>query len=49
LKAYGLVDIPLTYDPPVSDAAPLKFVLEDKPERPDYVRCWRSRSRPASS
>jgi pimeloyl-ACP methyl ester carboxylesterase len=39
-KAYGLVDIPLTYDPPVSEAAPLKFVREDKPERPDYVRCW---------
>jgi hypothetical protein len=32
--------VPLTYDPPVSDAAPLKFVREDEPERPDYVRCW---------
>jgi pimeloyl-ACP methyl ester carboxylesterase len=40
LKVYGLVDIPLTYDPPVSDTTPLKFVREDKPERPDYVRCW---------
>jgi len=40
LKTYGLVDIPLTYDPPVSDATPLKLVREDKPERPDYVRCW---------
>jgi len=40
LKPYGLVDVPLTYDPPVSDAAPLNFVREDAPEKPDYVRCW---------
>jgi pimeloyl-ACP methyl ester carboxylesterase len=40
LKPYGLMDVPLTYDPPVSEAAPLTFVREDKPERPDYVRCW---------
>jgi pimeloyl-ACP methyl ester carboxylesterase len=24
----------------VSEAAPIAFVREDKPERPDYVRCW---------
>ena len=41
LKPYGLTDVPLTYDPPVSEASPLKFVREDKPARPDYVRCWR--------
>src|SRR5215470_9304784 len=46
VKPYGLVDVPLTYDPPVSDAAPLKFAREDKPERPDYVRCW-AQSEPA--
>src|SRR5499427_5404341 len=40
LKAYGLVDVPLTYDPPVSEAAPLNFVREDKADKPDYVRCW---------
>jgi pimeloyl-ACP methyl ester carboxylesterase len=40
LKTYGLGDVPLTYDPAVSDAAPLAFVREDKPERPDRVRCW---------
>src|SRR5215472_15215584 len=40
LKPYGLVEVPLTYDPPVSEAAPLKFVREDKAEKPDYVRCW---------
>jgi pimeloyl-ACP methyl ester carboxylesterase len=40
LKPYGLVDVPLTYLPPVSEAAPIAFVREDTPERPDYVRCW---------
>jgi len=40
LKPYGLVDVPLTYDPPVSEASPLAFVREDKPEKPDFVRCW---------
>lgn len=39
-KPYGLVDVPLTYDPPVTDASPLRFVREDKPEKPDLVRCW---------
>jgi pimeloyl-ACP methyl ester carboxylesterase len=40
LKPYGLVDVPLTYNPPVSDEAPLTFVREDTAERPDCVRCW---------
>src|SRR5579871_3533538 len=40
LKPYGLVDVPLTYDPPMSEAAPIAFVREDKPEQPGYVRCW---------
>jgi pimeloyl-ACP methyl ester carboxylesterase len=40
LKAYGLVDVPLTYDPPVSDAAPLRFAREDTADKPDHVRCW---------
>jgi pimeloyl-ACP methyl ester carboxylesterase len=40
LKHYGLVDVPLTYDPPVSETAPIAFVREDEPERPDQARCW---------
>jgi len=40
VKPYGLVDVPLTYDPPVTDAAPLKFVREAEAESPDHVRCW---------
>jgi pimeloyl-ACP methyl ester carboxylesterase len=39
LKAYGLGDVPLTYDPPVGTAG-LAFVREDKPQWPDAVRCW---------
>jgi pimeloyl-ACP methyl ester carboxylesterase len=39
-KASGLADVPLTYDPPVTEASPLKFVREDKPEKPDLARCW---------
>jgi hypothetical protein len=34
IKPYGLADVPLAYDPPVSDAAPLAFVREEKPEKP---------------
>ena len=43
----GLTDVPLTYDPPLRTAK-LAFVREDKPERPDLVRCWRKPSRHAS-
>ncbi len=39
-KPYGLTVAPLTYDPPVSAERPLRFVRQDKPERPDFVRCW---------
>ena len=40
LKPYGLVDVPLTYDPPVSDTSPLALLHEEAPEREDAVRCW---------
>ena len=45
-KAAGLEDVPLTYDPPVTEGSPLKFVREDKPEKPEFVRCW-SQAEPA--
>jgi pimeloyl-ACP methyl ester carboxylesterase len=45
-KAYGLVEVPLTYDPPVTEASPLKFVREEKPEKPDFALCW-SQAEPA--
>jgi pimeloyl-ACP methyl ester carboxylesterase len=39
-KPYGIADIPITYDPPASGDAKLEFVRQDKPDRPDLVRCW---------
>jgi len=35
-KAYGLGEVPLTYDPP----GPLEFVREEAADAPDLVRCW---------
>lgn len=40
LKTYGLTDTPLDYMPAVTDQSPLQFVQQDKPDRPDVVRCW---------
>jgi pimeloyl-ACP methyl ester carboxylesterase len=42
-KSSGLGDVPLNYDPPVSAAAPLDFVREDKPTSPELARCWMQR------
>ena len=39
-KSSGLGEVPLTYDPPLKDGEELAFVRQDKPDRPDLVRCW---------
>src|SRR5215470_13266902 len=39
-KVSGLGDVPLTYAPPLRDGERLSFVRQDKPDRPDLVRCW---------
>src|SRR5262249_34649419 len=39
-KNSGLNDVPLKYDPPLAAAGKLEFVRQDKPDRPDLVRCW---------
>ena len=39
-KPYGLTAPPLTYDPPVKDPTELKFVRQEKPDAPEFVRCW---------
>jgi pimeloyl-ACP methyl ester carboxylesterase len=41
-KAYGLGEVPLTYDPP----GPLEFVREEKADAPDLVRCWVQKGQP---
>jgi pimeloyl-ACP methyl ester carboxylesterase len=38
--AYGLTDVPLTYQPAVKDASELSFVQQDKADAPDLVRCY---------
>ncbi len=42
----GLTDVPLTYDPPVTPASPLRFVQEAYPEGPGLSACW-SQAEPA--
>jgi pimeloyl-ACP methyl ester carboxylesterase len=37
---YGISAVPLTYSPPLADAAGLAFVQQDKADAPDLVRCW---------
>jgi pimeloyl-ACP methyl ester carboxylesterase len=39
-KMSGLGEVPLTFDPPLKDGEQLAFVRQDKPDRPDLVRCW---------
>jgi pimeloyl-ACP methyl ester carboxylesterase len=39
-KVAGLADVPLAYDPPLTGDAKLEFVRQDKPDKPDLVRCW---------
>jgi pimeloyl-ACP methyl ester carboxylesterase len=39
-KAYGLGEVPLGYEPAVTPDSRLEFVRQDKPDRPDFVRCW---------
>jgi hypothetical protein len=42
-KVSGLGNIPLQYDPPLAADEQLAVVREDKPEKPDLVRCWRQK------
>ena len=39
-KLSGLGEMPLTYDPPLKAGEELSFVRQDKPDKPDLVRCW---------
>jgi pimeloyl-ACP methyl ester carboxylesterase len=40
VKPYGLGEVPLAYDPPVSEAAPLVFMREDRASGSNLARCW---------
>ena len=38
-RPWGLTDIPLTYDPPLTQASDLKMVRDQTPDAPDLVTC----------
>lgn len=39
-RPYGPSRGPLTYEPPIRDAAELKLVQQQKPDAPDLAACW---------
>ncbi|HZP79839.1 MAG TPA: alpha/beta hydrolase [Pseudolabrys sp.] len=39
-RPFGVTRGPMTYDPPIKDAAELKLVRQEKPDAPDLVRCF---------
>lgn len=38
-RAWGITDIPVTYDPPIREAAELRTVREARPQSPDLAPC----------
>jgi pimeloyl-ACP methyl ester carboxylesterase len=42
-RAWGLTDIPITYDPPLTDPNDLAVVKEDKADGPDLSICWKQK------
>ena len=43
-RGWGVTDIPITYDPPVSDPAELKVEQQTQPDGPDLVLCWQQQA-----
>jgi pimeloyl-ACP methyl ester carboxylesterase len=43
-RAWGVTDIPITYDPPVNDPTELKVEQQAQPDGPDLVRCWQQQA-----
>jgi pimeloyl-ACP methyl ester carboxylesterase len=39
-RAWGLTNIPITYDPPIKNASELQTVHEEKADGPDLIPCW---------
>jgi pimeloyl-ACP methyl ester carboxylesterase len=39
-RAWGVSDIPMTYDPPVKDPGEIAVVREEKADGPDLFVCW---------
>jgi pimeloyl-ACP methyl ester carboxylesterase len=47
-RAWGLTDIPITYDPPITDPSQLRIEQQAAPDKPDLARCWQQQA-PARS
>ena len=43
-RAWGIADVPITYDPPVNDPGELKIEQQAQPDGPDLVRCWQQQA-----
>jgi len=39
-KAWGLGEVPLAYDPPVTATFKLEYVRQETADKPDLMRCW---------
>jgi pimeloyl-ACP methyl ester carboxylesterase len=39
-RRWGLTDLPVHYDPPISDPSELQVIRQEKPDGPDIVPCW---------
>jgi pimeloyl-ACP methyl ester carboxylesterase len=37
---WGITNVPITFDPPVSDPSELSFVQQAEPDAPDLIRCY---------
>ncbi len=43
-RAWGVTDLPITYDPPVRSPEELQIEQQPHPDGPDLVRCWQQRA-----
>jgi pimeloyl-ACP methyl ester carboxylesterase len=45
-RAWGITDIPITYDPPAKAPSELATVRESQPDGPDLTACWKQADPP---
>jgi len=43
-RPWGLADLPLGYDPPISDPSELTIEQQAEADHPDLIRCWQQRA-----
>jgi pimeloyl-ACP methyl ester carboxylesterase len=44
LRPWGVTDIPITYDPPITDPVQLQMQQQAAPDRADLARCWEQKA-----